>query len=128
MNIATKPVNFVQKLKNMTTPQGKAINRFAQGLKEEGFAEIYQREWRGTRYMVSGKKPSGETKSYLLANGGYSQKTNKTTQITPNTKTREIDKSFKNDFDNEIFGINKFQRIVGNTVFDTKIEKRGWIY
>ena len=128
MKIATKPVNFIQKIRNIETPQGRAINRFAQGLKEEGFSQIHQREWRGTRYMVSGKKPSGETKSYLLSSGGYAQKTNKTTQITPNSKTREIDKSFRNEYGNEIRGINKFQRIFNNTVFDTKVEKRGWFY
>ncbi len=128
MKIATKPVNFIQKIRNIETPQGRAINRFAQGLKEEGFSQIHQREWRGTRYMVSGKKPSGETKSYLLSSGGYTQKTNKTTQITPNSKTREIDKSFRNEYGNEIRGINKFQRIFNNTVFDTKVEKRGWFY
>ena len=54
MKIATKPFNFVQQIRNMATPQGKAINRFAQGLKEEGFNQIYQREWKN-RCMCRGK-------------------------------------------------------------------------
>lgn len=127
MKIATKPFNFVQQVRNMTTPQGKALNRFAKGLKEEGFNQIYQREWK-SRCMISGKNPAGVTKSFLLGSGGYSVKINKTTPLTQNTKTREIDKSFRNGYGNEINGINKFQRIVNNTVFDTKIEKRGWNY
>ena len=128
MKIATKPFNFIQQIRNMRTIQGKAINRFAQGLKNEGFTEIYQRNWKSNRSMVTGIDSKGTTKSYLLSSGGYSVKINKTTPVTQHTKTREIDKSIRNECGSEIYGSNKFQRIVNNTIFDTKIEKRGWKY
>ncbi len=127
VKIATKPFNFVQQVRNMATPQGKALNRFAKGLKEEGFNQIYQRKWK-SHCMISGKNPAGDTKSFLLESSGYSVKINKTTPVTQNTKTREIDKSFRNEYGSEINGINKFQRIINNIVFDTKIKKRGWKY
>ena len=55
MKVSTQPFNTMLKIKNMMSDKGKAANRFAKGLMEEGYANIYQRSLNADRVALSGK-------------------------------------------------------------------------
>ena len=126
MKVSTQPFNTMLKIKNMMSDKGKAANRFAKGLMEEGYANIYQRSLNADRVALSGENASGDIKTFILSYAGYRVKTNKVTSLTSHTAIREIDKAHFNQFDSEVSGIKKIQRLVNNKIFDTNIEKRGW--
>lgn len=126
VKIATKPLNLVQRVRNMTTVQGQVINNFAHGMKKDGYKNMYQRCWNNDYHTLTGQKKNGTTKTYLFSSGSFSRKVNKTVQIDSNTKIRIIDKSYKNANGREIYGINKFQKLVNNIVTSMKVIKRGW--
>ena len=54
--VSTVTFNTIQKLKNMTTPKGKVANRFAEGLINEGYKNIYQRPLKFEKIAISGEK------------------------------------------------------------------------
>ncbi len=124
--ITTKPLNMVQKLRNMSTVQGQIVNQFAQRMKKNGYKDFYQRELCYDRVILTGKKKSGTTKTYIFSSGGYSRKLNRKVQVDKNTQIHIIDKSFKNVNGYEMSGINKFQKLVNNVITSMKVVKRGW--
>ena len=124
--VLTKPFTTIQKIINMNTPKGKAVNRFAQGLIQDGYSNIYQRALKYDRVAITGKNATGNTKTFILSRSGFRVKTNDVIPVTKHTAVREIDKATFNEFGGEIFGIKKIQRLINNNIFDTKIEKRGW--
>ena len=126
VKVTTKPLNMVQKLRNMSTVQGQIVNQFAQGMRKNGYKDFYQRELRYDRIILTGKKKSGTTKTYIFSSGGYSRKLSRKLQVDKNTQIRIIDKSFKNVGGHEIYGINKFQKLIHNVITSMKIVKRGW--
>ena len=126
VKIATKPLNMLQKLRNMSTVQGRIVNQFAQSMSKNGYRNFYQRELNYDRVILTGKKKSGTTKTYIFSSGSYSRKVNRKVQVDKNTQIRIIDKSFKNANGREISGINKFQKLVNNVITSMKVVKRGW--
>ena len=125
--VSTQPFNSMLKIKNMMSDKGKAANRFAKGLMEEGYADIYQRSLSRDRVALSGKNASGDTKTFILSYAGYRVKTNTLTPVTKHTAVREIDKAHFNQFDSEVSGVNKIQRLVNGHIFNSKETKRGWV-
>ncbi len=125
--VSTQSFNTIQKLKNMTSLKGKVANHFAKSLVESGYPTVYQRNLKGDVVALMGKNSSGDTKTFLLSGYGFSVKTNKIKPVTEHTAVREIDKSEFNQFGEEISGLKKIQRLINKHIFDTKIEKRGWV-
>ena len=84
--IATKPFNLIQKFKNYGTQKGNTTNYFANKLKEGGYNNIYQRDFKSDSVVLYGKNDSGNTKTYLLSAFGYKVKTNKLEQVSEHGK------------------------------------------
>lgn len=124
--VSTVKFNTIQKFKNMSTQKGKVANIFAKGLMGEGYSNIYQRPFKDDIIALSGTKPTGETKTFLLSYWGFKVKTNKKTPVTTHTAIREIDKANFNEFGEEISGVKKIQKLVSGHIFDSKEVKRGW--
>ncbi len=128
VKIATQPLNFVRKIKNMSNIQGKTVNKFAKSMKKEGYKNIYQRAFNNDRCALTGKKADGTTKSYILSSGGYARKINKTINQNSNTKIHLIDKSYHNENGFEIYGVRKFKKFINNVLSAFGETHRGWIF